>query len=101
MLEDTLSVEEEFVFKELWKSKAPSKVLAFSWSLFLDRFPSKVNLSKRHLLGIENSKRCVFCDGDDETATHSFLHRRVISKVWMEVMRWLNFSFITPPTLFI
>jgi len=52
-------------------------------------------------LGVENSKRCVFCDGEDKTVTRLFLHCRVISKVWREVMSWLNFNFITPPNLFI
>lgn len=46
-------------------------------------------------------KKGVFGDGEHETANHLFLHCRVISKVWTEVMRWLNFSFITHPNLFI
>jgi hypothetical protein len=61
------------VFRDLWKSMVPSKVLAFSWTSFLDRISTKVNLSRRHSLGVEDSKRCVFCDSEDETLTIYFL----------------------------
>ncbi|RHN40206.1 putative reverse transcriptase zinc-binding domain-containing protein [Medicago truncatula] len=81
LLEDRLSYEEEVIFRELWKSKAPAKVLAFSWTLFLDRIPTMVNLGKRRLLRVEDSKRCVFCGCQDETVVHLFLHCDVISKV--------------------
>lgn len=30
-------------FRLLWKSKAPLKVVAFSWQLLLDRLPTKIN----------------------------------------------------------
>lgn len=101
LVEGALSYEEEGVFRDLWKSKAPPKVLAFSWTLFLDRLPTKVNLAKRRLVGVEVSKQCVFCGGDDETAVNLFLHCDMISKVWRKVMKWLNVNFITPPNLFI
>jgi hypothetical protein len=87
LVEGVWSGEEEVVFRNFWKSKAPSKVLAFSWNLLLDRIPTKVNLARRHLLAVEDSKRCVFCGLEDEMAVHLFLHCRVISRVWLEVMR--------------
>jgi len=99
--EGVLNLDEELIFRDLWRSKAPTKVLAFSWTLLLDRIPSKVNLAKRRSLGLKESKRCVFCDIEDESATHLFLHCDFISKVWSEVMRWLNFYVITPPNLLI
>jgi hypothetical protein len=86
------------VFRDLWKSKAQSKVLAFSCTLILDRIPTKVYLAKRRLFAIEDSKRCVFCN-EDETFVHLFLHCHIISKVWREVMNWMQFNFITPPNL--
>lgn len=49
-----LTREEAGVFHDMWKSKAPSKVLAFSWNLLLDRIPTKVNLLRRHLLAVED-----------------------------------------------
>jgi hypothetical protein len=73
----------------------------FSWTMLLDRIPTKVNLAKRRLLAVEESKWCVFCGYEDEPAIHLFLHCNVISKVWSAVMNWLQFHLITPPSLFI
>ena len=89
------------IFRENWRSKAPNKVLAFLWTFLLDRIPTKVNLAKRWLLGMDDPKRCVFCELEVESAAHLFLHCDLVSKVWRKVMRWLNFNFITPPNLFI
>ena len=92
---------EKVIFLEIWRCKAPTKVLAFSWTLLLDRIPSKINLANRSLLRADESKRCVFCDEREESAIHLFLHCSWVSKVWREVMRWLNFNIITPPNLFL
>lgn len=73
-LEERLSQEEEIIFRELWKSKALAKVLVFSWTLFLDRIPTKVNLAKRRLFGVVELKRCVFCGSENEMEIHLFLH---------------------------
>ncbi|KAK2426554.1 hypothetical protein QL285_025213 [Trifolium repens] len=35
------------VFRDLWSSPAPSKIIAFSWQLLYDRLPSKRNLLRR------------------------------------------------------
>jgi len=101
LLDGILTFEEEVIFLENWRGKAPGKMLAFSWTLLLDRIQTKVNLAKRRLMGPEDSKRCVFCEREDQSVVHLFLHCDFISKVWLEVMRWLNFNFITPPNLFI
>lgn len=101
LLNGVLNREEEVIFRENWRGKAPGKVLAFSWTLLLDRIPPKVNLDKRRLMETDESRRCVFCDGEDELTVHLFLHCDIVSKVWREVMRWLNFNFIILPNLFI
>ena len=101
LLNGVLNREEEAVFQENWRGKAPGKMLAFSWTLLFDRIPTEVNLDKRRLMGTEDSKRCVFCDGDDESVVHLFLHCDVTSKVWRKLMCWLNFNFIMPLNLFI
>jgi hypothetical protein len=53
-------MEEDGLFHDFWKSKAPSK-LAFSWTMILNRIPTKVNLRKRGLLVIDDPLRRVFC----------------------------------------
>lgn len=40
ILEDGLNPVEEEVFGYLWKSPAPSKVVAFSWKLLRNRIPT-------------------------------------------------------------
>jgi len=69
------------VFGGLWKSGTPSKVLAFAWTLLLDRIPTRVNLAIRGVLNADASKSCVFCGRMEETAPHIFLHCEVVAKV--------------------
>jgi hypothetical protein len=94
-------VEELRVFESIWDSKAPLKVVAFSWKLLLDRIPTRRNLARRNCLSPEVSSRCGLCRLVEESANHLFLHCNVSSVVWERVMRWLDFSFIMPPNLFV
>jgi hypothetical protein len=96
-----LTDSQEGVFHNIWKSPAPSKVVAFSWKLLLNRIPSRANLALRNVLGPDSSTTCVLCGCQVETSLHLFLHCSVAARVWDMVARWLDFSFITPPTLFI
>ena len=43
---------------------------------------------------------CVLCDRALESSAHLFLFCEVSIKVWTEVLRWLGFSYQTPPDLF-
>jgi hypothetical protein len=38
------------VLNNIWRSSAPSKVIAFSWKLLRNRIPTKVNLAARGVL---------------------------------------------------
>lgn len=92
---------EEGVFGYLWKSLAPYKVVAFSWTLLLDRIPTRSNLAIRNLLAPGDSDRFVLCGVEVETSIHIFLHCEVVTKVWRLVMNWLEFNFITQHNLFV
>lgn len=100
-LDDLWCAEEKRVFNTLWKSPVPSKVIAFSWRLFLNRLPTKDNLGIRNVLPAEVSNFCVMCDREEETASHLFIHCERAMGVWNEVMRWFGSYFVTPPTFFI
>lgn len=89
------------VFGQLWKSPAPSKAVAFSWKLLLDRILSRENIRRRNCLAPEISVNCVLCDYLGESSNHLFLHCSVVSQNWAKVMRWLGFNFITPPNIYI
>lgn len=93
--------DEKGVFELLWKSPAPSKVVAFAWRAFLNRVPTKANLVLRNVLGPEEQPLCAFCNRMEESALHLFLHCKVAYAVWLKLMRWLNQFFISPPNLFI
>jgi len=99
--EQVWSVEEKGVLETIWKSKAPLKVIAFTWKLFLDRIPTRNNLALRNCLPAEESTLCVLCGRTEESSNHLFLHCIFAEKVWESVMKWLDFSFITPPNLFV
>lgn len=102
VLYDELWTEEENgVFDKLWKSPAPSKVVAFAWRTLLNRIPTKSNLVLRHVIGPEDSLLCALCGRVEESTIHLFLHCDVASSVWLYLMRWLDHVFPTPPNLFV
>jgi len=98
MLEESTILEEQgVVFDSIWKSPAPSKVVAFSWKLLHDRIPSKVNLAYRHVLPPEASLNCDLCVGMAESTNHLFIHCAFASEVWQDLFGWLDFNFVLPP----
>lgn len=99
--ERSVTEDQGRVFGNIWKSLAPSKVVAFSWKLLLDRIPTKVNLSYRSVLPPEASLNCVLCNGNLEVTNHLFIHCEFAQGVWAGLFSWLGISFLSPPNLFI
>jgi hypothetical protein len=97
--ESTLGDLELRVLNNMWKSPAPSKVLAFSWKLVRDRLPTRENLRKRGVVGNGGVTDCVHCNGIPEAAVHLFLHCNFASSVWKAVFRWLGLVLVIPPSL--
>jgi hypothetical protein len=89
------------VFRKMWKSPAPPKVLAFSWKLLRNRIPTKLNLLIRGVLNVVGGTSCVHCHGGEEDARHLFISCDFASKVWNAVFRWLGVTIVLPPDLFI
>ena len=78
------------VFIELWKVKAPSKAAFFAWRLLRDRLPTKMNLHRKN---VEiNDPTCPFCKYKDEDATHLFFSCNNIMPLWWELVSWTNTS---------
>jgi hypothetical protein len=92
---------EKRVFDDMWKSSAPSKVVAFGWHMFLNRIPTRDNLALRNVLPLEVSPLCVMCNLKEESVLHLFLHCEVACAVWSKLMAWLNCWFVTPPNFFV
>lgn len=99
--EDNHTEDEKRVFRQIWKSRAPSKVVDFSWKLLLDRIPTRINLHKINLLPMESAITCVWCVTEIESSHHHCLHCSLARNIWLELMWWLDFNFITPPNLFV
>jgi hypothetical protein len=87
------------VFDFIWKSPAPSKLIAFSWQLIHNRIPTKDNLARRGILGGVTHGNCVMCSGMLETANHLFLHCDYAFSIWLEVFRWLGVTVVMPTDL--
>lgn len=100
ILEDTWGDEDRRVFHQLWKSPAPSKVIAFSWKMLLDRIPTRTNLSRRNALPPEVPLNCVWRVGEREMTKHLFLHCSLARGVWLRLMHWVDIMFIMPNNLF-
>jgi len=99
--EDRWGEEEKQVFKNMWKSAAPSKVVVFGWRMLLNRIPTRDNLELRNVLSSEGSSLCVMCNLKVESALHLFVHCDVACSVWLKLMSWLNCWFLTPPNFFV
>ncbi|GAU32048.1 hypothetical protein TSUD_214030 [Trifolium subterraneum] len=91
---------ESLIFKNIWESPAPSKVIIFSWQLFYDRVPTMENLLLRGVLTSNSGGNCVWCGDIRESSTHLFLHCKVALVVWYEIFKWLGVVIIMPPNLF-
>jgi hypothetical protein len=95
------SEDQKFVFRGVWKSVAPLKVIAFSWQMLLDRIPTRSNLLRRGVRLNGEEAGCILCGAISENSVHLLLHCPVASAVWYKLCRWLRFYFANPPNLFI
>jgi hypothetical protein len=74
------SLLQQYCFNNIWKSVAPSKVIAFTWQLLLDRIPTKNNLILRGI-AYDSGTVCPLCNGYDESSIHLFFHGEIAAKV--------------------
>jgi hypothetical protein len=89
----------KFVFTNLWKSAAPSKVLAFSWQLLLDRIPTMDNLLLRGFPA-GNNLNCSLCNASAETAGHLFIFCGTTAKICYDIDSWIGHSMMLPPSIY-
>jgi hypothetical protein len=87
------------VLKNIWKSPAPSKVIAFSWKLVRNRLPTKDNLVLRGIQINGGTNSCVHCNGSVEIADHLFLFCDFASVVSKAIFRWFGVVLIMPPNI--
>jgi hypothetical protein len=67
---------------------APSKVIAFSWQLILNRG-----------IQCDEGMVCPLCNSTAETACRLLLRCRIAATVWYEIVRWVGQNLMLPPTV--
>ena len=72
-------------FSKLWKSKVQPKCKVFMWLWLRQRILTDDNLQLR---GINHRDNCIFCDQDQETATHMALNCTYARSVWHLLAQW-------------
>ena len=81
-------VTEDSASKIIWSLKIPPRTSAFSWRIFKNRLPSKVNLRRRH---VElPSYNCPLCDVEEETVGHVMYSCIKTRYLWWEILSWVN-----------
>jgi len=60
-----------------------------------DRLPTKDNLYRRNVVGVDD-QLCVGGCGEVETSSHLFLHCNVFGSVWNHIYRWINVATVMP-----
>jgi ribonuclease HI len=80
---DTPSCSDEGRWKsfwtQVWSVRVPPKVRHFLWRACSNALPTMANLCKR---GITVTRRCSFCQVDDETIVHALWLCPLIGPVW-------------------
>jgi hypothetical protein len=87
------------VFSQLWKSPAPSKLIAFSWQLIHNRISTRDNLARCGIIRGDNPRVCVMCANSLESSRHLFLYCDFAFRVWTDIFRWLGVIIIMPPSV--
>ncbi|KAH1119081.1 hypothetical protein GYH30_047754 [Glycine max] len=81
-------VTEDSASKIIWNLKIPPRASAFSWRIFKNRIPTKVNLRRRH---VElPSYNCPLGDEEEETVGHVMYSCIKTRYLWWEILSWVN-----------
>jgi hypothetical protein len=89
------------VFNNIWKSSAPSKVIAFSWKVLRNRIPTRVNLLLRGVKVNGGIPVCAHRQRGREDENHLFLFCDFSMSVWKAIFRWLDVVIVIPPNIFV
>jgi hypothetical protein len=68
------------VFHNIWRSLAPSKVIAFSWKLLRNRIPTRSNLALRGIHAVGDVTDCIHCIGREENENHCSFFATLLRK---------------------
>ncbi|KAK2408860.1 hypothetical protein QL285_044338 [Trifolium repens] len=82
---------DDWTIPSVWRGVAPSRAELLMWFIMRGRINTKSILKRLQIVsddGVES--RCLFCEEEEETIEHLFLHCNFSWKVWMDVLKWWN-----------
>ncbi|KAK2640843.1 hypothetical protein Ddye_022606 [Dipteronia dyeriana] len=86
------------VFKEVWLNICPPKIELFVWQLLHGRVLVREVLSR---FGIQvcTNLECPFCQSNEESVDHLFLHCKWTWGLWQKCINWWGLSYYAASTL--
>ncbi|XP_041002530.1 uncharacterized protein LOC121248205 [Juglans microcarpa x Juglans regia] len=82
-----------FLWKSIWKTKAPSKAAFFVWTASLDKILTTDNLRKRQVVVLD---WCCMRKKHEESVDHLLLHCEVVKVIWDDVFLRVKLSWVMP-----
>jgi len=86
-------ISTDFPAKEIWKSKAPSKVCFLAWAASKGKVPTEIML-KRRIFSL--ASRCALCLNEEESIDHLFLHCHWASTLWSLALSLMGVYWLRP-----
>jgi hypothetical protein len=84
---------QSFPWKKVWRSRAPSKVNFFIWTVALGKILTTDNLRKRRLFVLD---WCGMCKRDGESVDHLLLHCPIAQEFWDLAFSMFGLSWVMP-----
>lgn len=87
------SVELDWPWRMVWKTKIPYKVNYFTWLLAKEAILTHENLNER---GFRLHSRCFLCEEQRETVNHLFLHCKWTEHLWQMFITMRKITWVKP-----
>ena len=81
------SIHHSYIWRVIWKIKAPPKILAFLWKIQWNILPTRVFISLR-IVGVPNF--CPWCGRRQESISHLFWECTLAIWGWNYIGKWWN-----------
>jgi hypothetical protein len=85
---------------QIWKAKAPSKVLILVWLVAHGKVNTCDNIQKRRPFHSLNPHWCILCKDGEESVDHLFLHCPFSIQLWWRLFKEFGGSWVTPKSCY-